>query len=92
MHANAINPILDGTEFSTSVAWLEKLGWAKGPDRGAPPHSGGGCVEQRLELTWRPSDMPRNAREMRVRNPGGHVLRISEAVPESGTGRDGGRD
>ena len=89
MHANAISPILDGAEFATSVAWLEKFGRAKSRDGGAPP---GGCVEQRLVMPWRPSDMPRHAREMRVRNPGGHVLRISEAFPGSGTGRDGGRD
>ncbi len=41
------------------------------------------CVEQGLEVTWPPTDMPWNVREMHVRHPDGHVFRISR-------GRGGG--
>jgi Glyoxalase/Bleomycin resistance protein/Dioxygenase superfamily len=35
------------------------------------------CVEQGLEVTWPPTDMPWGVREMHLRHPDGHVLRIS---------------
>ncbi len=35
------------------------------------------CVEQDIEITWNPTDMPWNVREMHIRHPDGHVLRIS---------------
>jgi catechol 2,3-dioxygenase-like lactoylglutathione lyase family enzyme len=35
------------------------------------------CVEGGLEVTWPPTDMPWNVREMHVRHPDGHVLRIT---------------
>jgi len=35
------------------------------------------CVEARLEVTFPPSDMPWNVREMHIRHPDGHVFRIS---------------
>ena len=38
------------------------------------------CVEHGLEVTWPPTDMPWNAREMHVRHPDGHVLRISRVI------------
>jgi catechol 2,3-dioxygenase-like lactoylglutathione lyase family enzyme len=41
------------------------------------------CVEQGLEVTWPPTDMAWNAREMHVRHPDGHVFRISQAFEES---------
>ena len=57
------------------------------------------CVEQGLDVTWPPTDMPWNTREMHVRHPDGHVFRISRGVEEterasplradSGTGRYG---
>ena len=31
-------------------------------------------LEQELEVTWPPDDMPWNAREMHVRHPDGHVF------------------
>lgn len=40
------------------------------------------CVEQGLEVTWPPTDMPWNVREMHVRHPDGHVFRISRGVAE----------
>ena len=36
------------------------------------------CVEQGLEVTWPPTDMPWNVREMHVRHPDGHVFRVSQ--------------
>jgi len=40
------------------------------------------CVEQSLDITWPPTDMPWNVREMHVRHPDGHVFRISQGIPE----------
>ena len=40
------------------------------------------CVEQGLEVTWPPTDMPWNVREMHVRHPDGHVFRISRGTGE----------
>jgi hypothetical protein len=41
------------------------------------------CLEQGLEVTWPPTVMPWNVREMHVRHPDGHVFRISRTI-ESG--------
>jgi uncharacterized glyoxalase superfamily protein PhnB len=41
------------------------------------------CVERGLDVTWPPTDMPWNAREMHVRHPDGHVFRISRGTEES---------
>ncbi|WP_428276477.1 bleomycin resistance family protein [Candidatus Palauibacter sp.] len=38
------------------------------------------CVEQGLEVTWPPTDMPWGVRETHVRHPDGHVFRISRGV------------
>jgi catechol 2,3-dioxygenase-like lactoylglutathione lyase family enzyme len=38
------------------------------------------CVEQGLEITWPPTDAPWNLREMHVRHPDGHVLRIGHRI------------
>ena len=38
------------------------------------------CLEHGLEVTWPPTDMPWNAREMHVRHPDGHVFRISQGI------------
>lgn len=40
------------------------------------------CLEQGLEVTWPPTDMPWNVREMHVRHPDGHVFRISRGLGE----------
>ena len=40
------------------------------------------CMEQGLEVTWPPTDMPWNVREMHVRHPDGHVFRISKGIEE----------
>jgi catechol 2,3-dioxygenase-like lactoylglutathione lyase family enzyme len=38
------------------------------------------CLQQGLEVTWPPTDMPWNVREMHVRHPDGHVFRISRGI------------
>lgn len=40
------------------------------------------CLQQGLEVTWPPTDMPWNVREMHVRHPDGHVFRISRGIGE----------
>jgi catechol 2,3-dioxygenase-like lactoylglutathione lyase family enzyme len=40
------------------------------------------CQEHDLDITWPPTDMPWNVREMHVRHPDGHVFRISRGIPE----------
>ena len=40
------------------------------------------CLEQGLDVTWPPTDMPWNVREMHVRHPDGHVFRISRGLEE----------
>lgn len=35
------------------------------------------CLEHGIEITWPPTDMPWNVREMHIRHPDGHVFRIS---------------
>jgi len=40
------------------------------------------CIEQGLEVTWPPTDMPWNVREAHVRHPDGHVFRISQGLGE----------
>ena len=41
------------------------------------------CIEQGLEVTWPPTDMPWNVREMHVRHPDGHVFRVSRGFDET---------
>jgi len=38
------------------------------------------CLEKGLEVTWPPTDMPWNAREMHVRHPDGHVFRVGQGL------------
>lgn len=38
------------------------------------------CLEQGLDVTWPPTDMPWHVREMHVRHPDGHVFRISQGL------------
>jgi catechol 2,3-dioxygenase-like lactoylglutathione lyase family enzyme len=40
------------------------------------------CQEQGIEVTWPPTDMPWNVREMHVRHPDGHVFRIGRGLGE----------
>ena len=41
------------------------------------------CLEQGLDVTWPPTNMPWNVREMHVRHPDGHVFRISRGTEEA---------
>jgi len=40
------------------------------------------CLKQGIEVTFPPTDMPWNTREMHVRHPDGHVFRISKSMEE----------
>jgi len=40
------------------------------------------CLEHGIEVTWPPTNMPWNVREMHVRHPDGHVFRISRGTKE----------
>ena len=40
------------------------------------------CLNEGLEVTWPPTDMPWNLREMHVRHPDGHVFRIGHGLEE----------
>lgn len=40
------------------------------------------CLDQGLEVTWPPTNMEWNVREMHVRHPDGHVFRISRGFGE----------
>ena len=42
------------------------------------------CVENGIEVTFPPQNMPWNVREMHVRHPDGHVFRISKGLGEAG--------
>lgn len=41
------------------------------------------CVEQGIEISWGPENMPWDVREMHVRHPDGHVFRISRGIDHS---------
>jgi catechol 2,3-dioxygenase-like lactoylglutathione lyase family enzyme len=41
------------------------------------------CLKEHLEVTWPPTDMPWNVREMHVRHPDGHVFRVSRGIEEA---------
>lgn len=38
------------------------------------------CLDQGIEVTWKPTDMPWHAREMHIRHPDGHVFRIGSGA------------
>jgi uncharacterized glyoxalase superfamily protein PhnB len=40
------------------------------------------CIEHGFEITWPPTDMPWGMREMHVRHPDGHILRIGTGLRE----------
>lgn len=41
------------------------------------------CLAEGLDITWPPTDMPWNVREMHVRHPDGHVFRVSRGLEET---------
>lgn len=38
------------------------------------------CLANDIEVTWPPTDMPWNVREMHIRHPDGHVFRIGKSI------------
>lgn len=40
------------------------------------------CLERKIEVTYPPTDMPWNVREMHIRHPDGHVFRMSKGISE----------
>src|SRR6266550_647965 len=65
----------DGDEAADKGVWMSI--WVQDVDA-VHEH----CLEQGLEVTWPPTDMPWNVREMHVRHPDGHVFRISRQIDE----------
>ena len=63
----------DGEEAADKGAWMSV--WVDDVDE-VYRH----CLAQDIEITWEPTDMPWNVREMHVRHPDGHVFRISCAI------------
>lgn len=41
------------------------------------------CQEHGLDITWPPTNMPWNVREMHVRHPDGHVFRVSQGMEDT---------
>ncbi len=40
------------------------------------------CLQEGIEVTWPPTNMPWNVRELHIRHPDGHVFRISQGLAE----------
>ena len=38
------------------------------------------CIGNGIDITWQPTNMPWNVREMHIRHPDGHVFRISSTL------------
>ena len=66
----------DGDQTSDRGVWMSV--WVDDVDA---VHSR--CAAEGLEVTFPPTDMPWGVREMHVRHPDGHVLRVGSA-PEEG--------
>ena len=66
----------DGDETADKGAWMSI--WVEDVDA---VHRR--CVEQQLDVTWPPADMPWRVREMHVRHPDGHVFRISQGIDDA---------
>lgn len=43
------------------------------------------CLDRDIEVTFEPTDMPWNVREMHIRHPDGHVFRVSRGLEAGGT-------
>src|SRR5881396_1649292 len=97
MNAKHVTPILNVSDLAASFAWFEKWGWRKCWDWGTPPTFGAvGSGECEIFLcqgaqggrgrgsnvTFPPTDMPWNVREMHLRHTDGHVFRVSKGIGE----------
>lgn len=65
----------DGDQVGDKGAWISI--WVEDVDA-VHKH----CLAQGLEVTWPPTNMPWNVREMHVRHPDGHVFRIGKGLEE----------
>lgn len=63
----------DGDEAADKGVWMSI--WVENVDE---VH--GECVSAGLEITFPPTNMPWNVREMHVRHPDGHVFRVSRGL------------
>jgi uncharacterized glyoxalase superfamily protein PhnB len=61
----------DGDEAADKGAWMSV--WVENVDE---VHKQ--CVAAGLDVTFPPTDMPWNVREMHLRHPDGHVFRVSK--------------
>src|SRR5258708_4243056 len=66
----------DGDETGDKGAWMSV--WVDDADE---VHRQ--CVGAGLDVTFPPTDMPWNVREMHVRHPDGHVFRVSEGIEKA---------
>ena len=66
---------LDGHDFADRGMWMSI--WVDDVDA---VHQS--CLSNGIEVTFPPTDMPWNVREMHVRHPDGHVFRISKGFEE----------
>jgi len=67
----------DGDEEADKGVWMSI--WVEDVDL---VH--GQCVGAGLEVTFRPTNMPWNVREMHLRHPDGHVFRVGRGLQEKG--------
>lgn len=65
----------DGNECADQGVWMSI--WVDDVDA-VHQH----CIAHGIEVTWPPTDMPWNVREMHARHPDGHVFRISKGLEE----------
>ena len=73
--ANTTTFTVDGDEAGDKGAWMSV--WVEDVDE---VHRN--CLAAGLDVTFAPTDMPWNVREMHVRHPDGHVFRVSEGVED----------
>lgn len=62
----------------TGGAWMSW--WVSSPAEVDATHAL--ALEQRLNVTWPPTDMPWGVRECHLRHPDGHTFRISAGIEE----------
>ena len=73
--ANASTFGQDGDQTADKGAWLSV--WVDDVDA-VYQH----CVAAKLDVTFPPTDMSWNVREMHLRHPDGHVFRVSKSLEE----------
>lgn len=66
---------IDGDNGADKGAWMSL--WVDDVDAVY-----GECLAEGLDITWPPTDMPWNVREMHVRHPDGHVFRVGHGLED----------